>query len=89
MPGKLLSLKGYQLSFLLPSIYVTSKFMTENVIIWSVPLSFFFKILFIYLTERQRERKRERTAGDTGEGEAGSALSREPDAGLDPKIPGS
>ena len=43
---------------------------------------FFFKILFIYLTERdhkQAERQAER------EEEAGSPLSREPDAGLDPR----
>ena len=43
---------------------------------------FFFKILFIYLTEREitsRQRGRQR------EEEAGSLLSREPDAGLDPR----
>ena len=44
--------------------------------------NFFLKILFIYLTDRdhkQAERQAER------EGEAGSQLSREPDAGLDPR----
>ena len=47
---------------------------------------FIFKILFIYLTERdhkQAERQAER------EEEAGSLLSREPDAGLDPRTLGS
>ena len=44
---------------------------------------FFFKILFIYLTDRSqvgREAGRERRGG-----EAGSPLSGEPDAGLDPR----
>ena len=46
----------------------------------------FFKILFIYLTEitsRQRGRQRER------EEEAGSLMSRQPDAALDPRTLGS
>ena len=44
----------------------------------------FIKILFIYLREhKQGEQPAE------GEGEAGSPRSREPDAGLDPRIPGS
>ena len=45
-------------------------------------LIFFFKILFIYLTDRDHksaERQAER------EKEAGSLLSREPDAGLVPR----
>ena len=50
---------------------------------YQVFLSFFFlKILFIYLTDRDHRyagRQRER------EEEAGSLLSREPDAGLDPR----
>ena len=47
---------------------------------------FFFKILFIYLTERQRETVREETQAEgVGEGEAGFPLSREPDEGLDPR----
>lgn len=45
---------------------------------------FFFKILFIYLTERERTPE-----GGAGEGEAGFPLSREPDAGFDPIILGS
>jgi len=51
-----------------------------------ITLYFFLKI-FIYL-ERERERAQ---AGGTaeGEGEAGSPRSREPDAGLDPRTPGS
>ena len=45
---------------------------------------------FIYLFDRERDTAREGTqAGQVGEGEAGSPLSREPDAGLDPKTPGS
>jgi len=43
---------------------------------------YFFKILFIYLRERaQAERVAE------GEGEAGSPLRREPDAGFNPRTP--
>ena len=51
-----------------------------------VPLSLFLKILFIYLTEYKRAQ-----AGGAaeGEGEAGSLLSREPDAGLHPRTLGS
>ena len=48
--------------------------------------SFFLKILFSYLTEKehkQGEQKAER------EGEADSLLSREPDAGLHPRVLGS
>lgn len=42
--------------------------------------------LFIYLTERKRERERTQTGGAAEEeGEAGSSLSREPDAGLHPR----
>ena len=50
----------------------------------------FFKILFIYLTERERERDHkyaERQA--EREEEAGSLLSREPHAGLHPRTLGS
>ena len=43
----------------------------------------FLKILFIYSLEAQREREAETQA----EGEAGPC--REPDAGLDPRTPGS
>jgi len=43
------------------------------------------KIVF-YLFERESERPQE---GVGSEGEAGSLLSREPDAGLDPGSPGS
>ena len=42
---------------------------------------FFFKTLFIYLTERAREHKQREPQAE-GEGEAGSPLSREPDVGL-------
>ena len=44
------------------------------------------KILFIFLTEREREREQARGAR---EGEADSPLSREPNAGLDPRTLGS
>ena len=54
------------------------------------PYSFFvfFKILFIYLTERETARAGTQ-AGGVGEGEAGFPPSREPDAGLDPRTLGS
>jgi len=49
----------------------------------------FFKD-FIYLFDRERETAREGTqAGGAGEGEAGFPQSREPNAGLDPRTPGS
>ena len=51
---------------------------------------FFLKILFVYL--RERERKSAHTngvGGAEGEGDAGSPLSREPDAGLHPRTPRS
>ena len=41
-----------------------------------------------YLRERVGERAHEQRAG-VGEGEADAPLSREPDAGLDPRSPGS
>ena len=42
----------------------------------------FLTILFIYLTERAQEGEQQ----TEGEVEAGSPLSREPNAGLDPRI---
>ena len=45
--------------------------------------TFFLKILFIYLSERESAHKQgEQQAG--GEGEAVSLLSKEPNVGLDP-----
>jgi len=41
------------------------------------------------LTERERQREREHKQGGMEEGEAGFLLSREPDAGLDPRTLGS
>jgi len=49
---------------------------------------FFLKILFIYLTGRDTVREGTQ-AGGVGEGEGGFPLSREPDAGLDPRTLGS
>ena len=49
---------------------------------------FFFKILFIYLTETETARAGTQ-AGGVREGEAGFPLSRQPDAGLDPSVLGS
>ena len=47
----------------------------------------FFKD-FIYLSERERDRAQ--AGGEAeAEGEAGSPLSKEPDAGLDPRTLGS
>ena len=37
------------------------------------------------MTQRETELKQ----GESGEGKAGSPVSREPDAGLDPRTPGS
>ena len=48
-------------------------------------LSLFLKILFIYLREIEKRRGEQ---GEEGEGEAESPLSREPDAGLDPRTLG-
>jgi len=58
-----------------PSVYFLSDIKT-----------FFLKILFIYLTERDTARERTQAGG---EGEAGFPRSREPDAGLDPRALGS
>ena len=52
-------------------------------------ISFFFpKIFFIYLRERESVHKQGEQQAE-GEGEAGSPLGREPNAGLDPRTPGS
>ena len=50
----------------------------------------FFKrfYLFIYMTERERAHTQAGREAN-GQGEAGSLLSREPDAGLDPRTLGS
>ena len=48
----------------------------------------FLKILFIYLTERERSQVGRET-GREREEEAGSPLSREPDMGLNPRTLGS
>jgi len=51
------------------------------------PLPFFFKILFIYLPERVSDRAQAGRAGaEHADGEAGSPFSKNPDAGLDPRI---
>jgi len=54
----------------------------------TLSLSFFLKILLIYLTERDTAREGIQ-AGGVGEGEAGFPRSREPDVGLDPRTLGS
>ena len=52
-------------------------------------LLFFLKILFIYLTERERQPEREETqAGENGRGRS-SLPVEEPDVGLDPLTPES
>ena len=48
----------------------------------------YFKILFIYLTEREREHKLGEQQAE-GEGEAGSLPNKEPDAGPYPRTLGS
>jgi len=47
-------------------------------------LFFFLKIFCLFNGEREREHKQAERQTE-GEGEAGSPLSREPDAGLDPR----
>jgi len=54
----------------------------------TLSLSFFLKILLIYLTERDTAREGIQ-AGGVGEGEAGFPLSREADVGLNPRTLGS
>ena len=49
-------------------------------------VSHFFKKDFMYLFEREKERSQ---AGGEREGEVDSLLSREPDAGYDPRTLGS
>jgi len=56
---------------------------------FSLSLSLFFKD-FIFLRDRERVREElEWKGGAEGEGEADSPPSREPDAGLNPRTPGS
>ena len=64
--------------FLLISNNTEEKVPTDRKLL-SYTLLFSFKILFIYLKEREKESMRE-TSG--GEGEAGCPSSREPDVGL-------
>jgi len=52
-------------------------------------ISFIFFKDFIYLFDRKRHSKRSTQAGGVGEGEAVFPPRREPDAGLDPRTPGS
>ena len=65
--------------------------LTVFVYILFLLFSFFKDFLkCIYLTQRERETVRAGTqAGGVGEGETGFPLSRESDAGLDPRILGS
>ena len=49
----------------------------------NVKILVFFKILFIYSSETQREPETQ------AEGEAGSMWGAQPDVGLDPRTPGS
>ena len=54
----------------------------------------FFKRFYFFMRERERDREREctqvgRAAEGDGEGEAGSLLSRDPEAGLDLRTLGS
>jgi len=51
---------------------------------WFYFILFFIKILFLYLSERERESAPKK--GDwQAEGEAGFPQSKEPDVGLDPR----
>ena len=58
-------------------------YFLENSGLYVFCFLFFFKLLFIYLTERDTAREGTQ-AGEVGEGEAGFPLSREPDVGLIP-----
>ena len=49
---------------------------------------FFFKILFIYLTDIETASERENTSKGSGRGRS-RLIAEEPDAGLDPTTPGS
>ena len=49
---------------------------------------FFFKILFIYLTERETASERGNTGRGSGRGRS-RLPAEEPDVGLDPRTPGS
>ena len=49
-------------------------------------MQLFKKILFIYLIEKERKQGEQQAEG---EGEGDSLLSREPNAGLDPRTLGS
>ena len=60
-------------SFLLEHILADQK---QNSHIFMYRFFFFFKILFIYLTEREHKQGKQQTEGER---EAGSPLSREPD----------
>ena len=50
---------------------------------------FFKKILFTYLTQREYKQGHQREGAGEAEGEVGSQVSRELDAGLNPKTLGS
>ena len=54
---------------------------------WNIKV-FFFKILFIYLTEIETARERGNTSRGSGRGRS-RLPAEEPDAGLDPRILGS
>ena len=78
----------YQSLYPQPSHSVTNPWQP---VISSVSLLFchYFKY-FVYLTYRKRMHKQgEQEAEGEGQGEAGSPLSREPDAGLNPRTLGS
>jgi len=67
--------------------YLISQRISEKCVTYlrGVDVCFVFKYLF----DRERDREGENTSRESGEGEAGFLQSREPDAGLDPRIPGS
>jgi len=64
-----------------------------SVVVFFFPF-FFLRFYLFVVGESERERARARAhtqagRGAEGGGEAGFPLSREPDSGLDPRIPGS
>ena len=68
------------------AIHLKSPSPVKSIFTANLP-AFFFKILFIYLKERERAYKQVEQQAE-GEGEAGFLLSRDPEAGLHPKTPG-
>ena len=64
------------------------EFLLWSRVLSAVGLYFFFKILFIYLTEIETDSERGNTSRGSGRGRS-RLIAEEPDVGLDPIMPGS